>query len=47
MGTDQLVPVAPKGIATLSCRLRRAKVREGLDLKEKTLRDYQAQSLIY
>lgn len=47
VGADQLVPVAPWSIPILSYRLRRAKVREDGDLKDKTLRDYLAQSLIH
>lgn len=37
----------PWSIPILSYRLRRAKVREDGDLKDKTLRDYLAQSLIH
>lgn len=47
VGTDQLVPVAHWSIPILSRTLRRAKVRENGDLRDKTLRDYLAQSLIH
>lgn len=47
MGTDQLGPVAHRSIAILTGRLRRARVREDLTSKIKTLRDHLAQSLIH
>lgn len=47
MGTDQLGPVAHRSTAIVTGRLRRARVREDLNLRDKTLRDHLAQSLIH